>query len=97
MVNKVFKDLLGNTMEAYVDDMIVKSCYNKLHANKLSQVFAVFKKYNMRLNPTKCAFGVPLSKFLGNMIAHQGIETNPKKIQAILDMNLPRLSKKSNN
>ena len=45
-------------MEAYVDDMIVKSKQGELHAGQLEKVFAVFRKNNMRLNPDKCAFGV---------------------------------------
>ena len=58
MVNKVFKDLLGSTMEAYVDDMIVKSRETESHREKLAQVLEVFRQYKMRLNPAKCAFGV---------------------------------------
>ena len=55
MVNKVFKDLLGNTMEAYVDDMIVKSRKEESHIEKLKKVFHVMRSHNMRLNPSKCS------------------------------------------
>lgn len=79
MVNKVFKKLLGDTMEAYVDDMIVKSQEKESHVKKLAQVFEVFKQYKMRLNLAKCAFGVQLSKFLGYMIIQRGIEANLEK------------------
>ena len=44
----------------------------------------------MKLNPSKCAFGVPSGKFLGFMVSHRGIEENPDKIQAILDMKPPQ-------
>ncbi|CAL9031802.1 unnamed protein product, partial [Prunus brigantina] len=47
----------------------------------------------MRLNPTKCAFGVASGKFLGFMISQRGIEANPEKIQAILDMAIPKTVK----
>ncbi|KAI5324308.1 hypothetical protein L3X38_033381 [Prunus dulcis] len=47
----------------------------------------------MRLNPTKCAFGVASGKFLGFMISQRGIEANPEKIQAILDMTIPKTVK----
>ena len=50
----------------------------------------------MKLNPSKCAFGVSLGKFLGFMVSHRGIEVNPDKIQAILDMKPPRNIKKFN-
>ena len=44
----------------------------------------------MKLNPNKCAFGVSSGKFLGFMVSHRGIEANPDKIQAILDMKPPQ-------
>ena len=44
----------------------------------------------MKLNPSKCAFGVSLGKFLGFMVSHRGIKANPDKIQAILNMEPPR-------
>ena len=50
----------------------------------------MFRRYNMKLNPSKCAFGVSLGKFLGFMVSHRGIKENPDKIQAILNMELPR-------
>lgn len=86
MVNKVFKDLLGEVMEAYVDDMIVKGKQGESHALQLEKVLAVFQENNMRLNPGKCAFGVKSEKFLGYMITHKAIETNPEKVRAIIDM-----------
>ena len=93
MVNKVFKEFWGDTMEAYVDNMIVKSQEKESHVKKLAQVLEVFRQYKMRLNPTKCAFGVQSEKFLGYMITQRGIKANPKKIQAILDMESPTLIK----
>ena len=89
MVNKVFKDLLGNTMEAYVDDMIVKSRKEESHIEKLKKVFHVMRSHNMRLNPSKCSFGVSAGKFLGFMITQRGIEANPEKIRAIMEMKSP--------
>ncbi|CAL8175329.1 unnamed protein product [Prunus armeniaca] len=53
-------------------------------------MFTILKQYRMRLNPTKCAFGVASGKFLGFMISQRGIEANPEKIKAILDMTIPR-------
>lgn len=47
----------------------------------------------MRLNPGKCAFGVSLGKFLGFMVSQQGIEANPEKIRAILEMTSPKIVK----
>ena len=89
MVNKVFKELLGEVMEAYVDDMIVKSKQGESHAGQLEKVLAVFRRNNMRLNPDKCAFGVKSEKFMGYMITHRGIEANLEKVQAVIDMQSP--------
>ena len=44
----------------------------------------------MKLNPSKCAFGVALGKFLGFMVSQRGIEANPDKLQAILNIEPPK-------
>ncbi|XP_052297264.1 uncharacterized protein LOC127902396 [Citrus sinensis] len=90
LVNKVFKPLIGKTMEVYVDDMITKSKIPKEHVRHLEETFGLLKKYKMKLNPEKCAFGVESGKFLGFMVSHRGIEANPEKIQAIVQMRSPR-------
>ncbi|XP_024037570.1 uncharacterized protein LOC112097200 [Citrus clementina] len=90
LVNKVFKPLIGKTMEVYVDDMITKSKIPKEHVRHLEETFELLRKYKMKLNPEKCAFGVESGKFLGFMVSHRGIEANPKKIQAIVQMTSPR-------
>ncbi|CAL2257642.1 unnamed protein product [Prunus armeniaca] len=80
-------------MEVYVDDMLVKSRTAGDHLRNLSLMFGKLKKYNMCLNPSKCAFGVSSSKFLGFMISQRGIEANPEKIRALIDMRVPRTKK----
>ncbi|XP_052300414.1 uncharacterized protein LOC127903754 [Citrus sinensis] len=90
LVNKVFKPLIGKTMEVYVDDMITKSKVSKEHVRHLEETFELLRKYKMKLNPEKCAFGVESGKFLGFMVSHRGIEANPEKIQAIVQMTSPR-------
>ena len=76
-------------MEVYIDDMLVKSTTAGLHIDHLSEVFQILRNYNMKLNPAKCAFGVSAGKFLGFIINHRGIEANPDKIKALLDMPSP--------
>ncbi|KAI5351635.1 hypothetical protein L3X38_004526 [Prunus dulcis] len=93
LVNHLFTPLIRNTMEVYVDDMLVKSRTADQHIPNLSAMFTILKQYKMRLNPTKCAFGVASGKFLGFMISQRGIEANPEKIQAILDMTIPKTVK----
>ncbi|XP_059458240.1 uncharacterized protein LOC132187819 [Corylus avellana] len=90
LVNKMFRDQIGRNMEVYVDDMLVKSVLPQDHILDLQETFATLKKYGMKLNPSKCAFGVSSGKFLGYMVSSRGIEANPEKIQAVLDMQSPR-------
>ena len=73
-------------MEVYIDDMLVKSLDKIKHLDDLQETFDTLRRYNMKLNPSKCAFGVSSGKFLGFMVSHRGIEANPNKIQVILNM-----------
>jgi ribonuclease HI len=93
LVNKIFAHLIGKNIEAYVDDMVVKSKQVGGHIADLEEVFATLRKYRMKLNPTKCMFGVASGKFLGFMITHRGIEANPDKIQALASMQAPTCKK----
>ena len=70
--------------------MLVKSQDKEIHLDDLQETFDTLRQYNMKLNPNKCAFGVSSGKFLGFMVSHRGIEVNPNKIQAILDMKPPQ-------
>ena len=89
LVNRMFKKQIGTTMEVYIDDMLVKSTTAGLHIAHLSETFQILRDYNMKLNPAKCAFGVSAGKFLGFIVNHRGIEANPDKIKALLDMPSP--------
>ena len=62
-----------------------KACPNK-SVDDLQETFDTLRRHQMKLNPNKCAFGVSSGKFLGFMVSQKGIEANPDKIQAILDM-----------
>ena len=77
LVTKMFRPLLGSTMEVYIDDMLVKSKQHPDHAAHLQQAFDLLREYGMKLNPLKCAFGVSADKFLGFMATQRGIEVNP--------------------
>ncbi|KAK0606003.1 hypothetical protein LWI29_033080 [Acer saccharum] len=89
LVNKLFKPLIGKSMEVYIDDMITKSQEAHQHPEDLRQTFQVIRENQMRLNPTKCAFGVAVGKFLGFMEHERGIEANPEKIKAIIELGSP--------
>jgi hypothetical protein len=93
LVNKMFQAQIGRNMEVYVDDMLVKSAESIAHINDLHEAFGTLKQYGMKLNPAKCAFGVSSGKFLGYMVSSRGIEANPEKIQAVLEMQSPKSTK----
>ncbi|XP_012836532.1 PREDICTED: uncharacterized protein LOC105957150 [Erythranthe guttata] len=90
LVEKMSKDQLGRNMEIYVDDMLVKSQKASNHLEDLKETFCTLRRYGMKLNPNKCAFGVKTGKFLGHMVTERGVEVNPEKVQAVLDMEAPR-------
>ena len=77
LVNHMFHPQIGRNIEVYVDDMLVKSQDEGIHLDDLQETFDTLQQYNMKLNPSKCAFGVSSGKFLGYMVSHRGIEANP--------------------
>ncbi|KAK9923537.1 hypothetical protein M0R45_031949 [Rubus argutus] len=93
LVNRMFSKQIWRTMEVYVDDMLIKSLKQKNHLTDLQETFTVLQEYGMKLNPEECVFCVGEGKFLGFMVSHRGIEANPEKIQAILDLQSPRTFK----
>ena len=93
LVNMMFKDLICEMMEVYVDDMLFKSKVAEDHIKHLGQMFGILRKYQMKLNPLKCAFGVGSGKFLGFMVNQRRIEAKPEKINALLEISLPKKSK----
>ena len=89
LMNKMFTHQLGRNVQVYVDDMLVKS----VPENDLQETFNILRSYNMKLNPSKCVFGVTAGKFLGFMVSQRGIEVNPEKVRAILELEPPRTVK----
>ena len=89
LVTKMFRPLVGKTMEVYIDDMLVKSKEGPDHAKHLQETFELLREYRMKLNPSKCAFGVSVGRFLGFMVTQRGIEANPTQLKAILESLAP--------
>lgn len=69
--------------------MLVKSQRPEDHLAHLEVAFNIMRTYGMKLNPSKCTFGVGGGKFLGYMVSSRGIEANPEKIEAILQLKFP--------
>ena len=67
----MFRPQIGRNVEVYVDDMLVKSIDEGSHLDDLQETFETLRRYKMKLNPSKCAFGVSSGKFLGFMVSQR--------------------------
>ena len=76
-------------VEAYVDNVVVKTKEFVSFIPDLEESFNSLRSFMFKLNPTKCVFGVPSEKLLGFIVSHRGIEANPEKINAIINMEAP--------
>jgi hypothetical protein len=83
------KRQLNKSVEAYVDDVVIKTRNSNVLIADLEETFASLREYRWKLNPNKCVFGIPSGKLLGFIISHRGIEANPEKISAITKMKAP--------
>ena len=86
LMNKMFTHQIGRNVQVYVDDMLMKSLRKNDHLNDLQETFDTLWSYNMKLNPSKCVFEVTAGKFLGFMVSQRGIEVNPEKVWAIMEL-----------
>ena len=93
MATALLHDMIHKEIEVYVDDMMVKSPTREGHFEALKKFLARAEKYNLILNPKKCLFGVTLGKLLGHIVSQKGIEVDPKKVNAIREMPLPKNEK----
>ena len=90
MVTKLFGHMIGDTVEVYIDDMLIKSLREEDHATDLLQVFEILRGSCLHLNASKCTFGVSSGKFLGYIVSRRGIGANPDQIAAFVDLAEPR-------
>ena len=83
----LFHDMIYKEIEVYVDDLIAKSREDESHVENLRKLFKRLRKFQLKLNPTKCTFGATSRKLLGFIVSRKGIEVDPDKVKAI--QNLP--------
>ena len=83
MITKMFEPQLGKNVKVYIDDMVVKSKLVFEHLADLTSIFEILREHMLRLNASKCSFGVGSEKFLRYMVTHRGIEVNPNQIKVI--------------
>nr|AAP03404.1 putative GAG-POL precursor [Oryza sativa Japonica Group] len=93
MIQRCFSIQIGHNIEAYVDDVVVKTKQKDDLIADLEETFTSIRAFKMKLNPEKCIFGVPSGKLLGFMVSQRGIQANPEKINAILNMKPPSSQK----
>ena len=86
MATTLSHDMMHNEVEVYVNNMIVKYKEREVHIVNLRKFFERIKEYKMRLNPQKCTFGVTAGKLLGFLVSDRGMEVDPSKIKAILEI-----------
>ena len=82
----LFHDMMHKEIEVYMDDMIAKSQGEDVHVVNLRKLFERLRKFQLKLNPTKCTFGATSKKLLGFIISKKEIEIDPDKVQAIQDL-----------
>jgi hypothetical protein len=90
LTKTVLESQIGRNIFTYVDDIVVASKSKEDHLADLAETFANMRDARLRLNPKKCVFGVRQGKILGYLVSHRGIEANPTKIQAIINMTPPQ-------
>ena len=83
MMTRIFEPQLGKYIEVYIDDMVVKSKVDSKHVNDLGNIFGILRKHKLRLNASKCSFGVDSGKFLGYMVTYRETEVYPDQVRAI--------------
>jgi hypothetical protein len=92
-MNYIFHDLIGKLEEFYIDDVVVKSASIKGHLEDLRQVLERTRRFGLRMNPKKCAFGMSAGQFLGFLVHERGIEIGLKSQEAVRTMVPPTMKK----
>ena len=90
MMTKMFKARMGKNIKVYIDDMVVKSKIVSEHIGDLTSIFRILREHKLRLNASKCSFGVGSGKFFGYMMTHRGIEINLDQVKAINNLQPPQ-------
>ena len=76
----MFVQQIEHNVKVYIDNMLIKSREEDHHLSDLREMFEILRLYGMKLNPSKCVFGVSSGKFLSFMVSQRGVEANPDKI-----------------
>ena len=88
-MNSCLESQIGRNVHMYIDDMVVKSNRQDDLVADLAETFANLRRYQIKLNPLKCTFGVPTGQLLGYVVSARGIEANTEKISAVMRITRP--------
>jgi hypothetical protein len=86
MMQNCLGSQIGHNIQVYIDDVVITSRKEESLISDLAETFDNLNRYKLKLNPTKCSFGVSAGQLLGFLVSARGIDANPEKIQAILIM-----------
>jgi hypothetical protein len=89
MMKNCLGSQIGRNIKVYIDDVVITTRKEESLISDLVETFDNLNRYKLKLNPTKCSFGVSAGQLLGFLVSARGIEANPEKIQAILTMGKP--------
>lgn len=92
-MSAIFHDFLVHFMEVYIDDVVVKSQSYDEQLEHLRKAFSRMKEFDLKINPLKCAFGVPAGNFLGFLVHQRGIEVDKNKTKAWMEVKPPSTKK----
>jgi hypothetical protein len=82
-MNYIFHELIGKIVEIYIDDVVIKSLDHESHLADVRKTLQCTRKYGLKMNSNKCAFGVSAGEFLGFLVHEGGIEVGKKSMKAI--------------
>jgi hypothetical protein len=85
-MNYIYHDLIGKLVEIYIDGVVVKSTSTRWHLGDLHQFLERSRRFGLKMNPKKCAFGVSVGHFLGFLVHERGIEISLKSQEAVRTM-----------
>ncbi|GKE76005.1 reverse transcriptase domain-containing protein, partial [Tanacetum coccineum] len=93
LVDKAFQKQIGRNLEAYVDELVIKSCMEQEVIRDVEETFRTLRKVNMKLNPKKCTFGMKEGIFLGYKVNSDGLMVCPDKVETVLSLPSPKCLK----
>ena len=92
-MNSIFHDMIGHSLEVYIDDVVIKSPEEGNHVSSLRKAFLRMRQHQLKMNPKKCVFGVQAGNFLGFLVHQRGIEVDRNKAKSIIEALPPRNKK----